>query len=111
MTLYHGTSWARWQSIQKDGVLKIAPSGVEGVSMTPDMEVATYFAELAADADESETVILTLDRAALEEGGFEVEDFVDDVWDEEEGEGACEWEQEVICWSDIPASFILSAKS
>lgn len=96
--LYHGTSAKRFERMQEDGFIKVAPIGVECVSTSRKREVAQYFAELAADCDQSSVIILELDPAALVAAGLELDEFSDPVW----GEGECEWEEEIACWQDIP---------
>lgn len=107
--LYHGTSEKRWESIKAGGVIKVAPSGMKCVSTSPDKEVARYFADLAADTDDSSPVILLLDREALERADFELEEVVDTVWDTDEVQDACAWEQEVAIWQPVPLDFVRTA--
>ena len=92
MTLYHGTSADRWASIQRDGVLRCAPYGDQHVSLTDCSKVARYFADVSADCDGCEAVILTVDAA-----GLPTEPFVSEVFPD------CEWERETACLVDIPA--------
>lgn len=100
MTLYHGTSVKRWDSIQSDGVLKKAPYGDQHVSLTDDPKVAAYFAELAADCDECDGVILAVDA-----DGLETEPFVSNAFED------CEWERETACLEDIPLARVSLAAS
>jgi RNA:NAD 2'-phosphotransferase (TPT1/KptA family) len=91
--LYHGTSSKRWESIQADGILRKAPYGDQHVSLTDTIGVARYFAELAADCDECEAVVLSVDAE-----GLNTEPFVSNAFEE------CEWERETACLEDIPLS-------
>lgn len=100
--LYHGTSAKRWELIKGDRTLRVAPYGVQGVSMTDSREVAAYFADLAADCDCCAPVVLRVDASALIADGFELEPFEDGVWGEEE----CAWERETVCWRDIPITYV-----
>lgn len=93
VTFYHGTCEIRWQSIQRDGWLKCAPYGDQHVSLTDCPKVARYFADLAADCDQCEPVILGVDAS-----GLQTEPFVSAVWE------GCEWERETACLEDIPLS-------
>jgi hypothetical protein len=101
--LFHGMSTPRWQSIQQDGFLRLPTVGDPKISLTPDRSVAEYWAELASISDKKEGrgdgpgVILVLSHSALETSGHWLTEFSDDVY----GEGECDWEQEVACWSDI----------
>ena len=98
--LYHGTSAARWASIQRDGIIRKAPFGDQGVSLTDLPSVASYFARLAADCDGCEPVILSVDPDELAALGLPLEHFTSNVW----GPGECDWERETMCWAYIPAS-------
>lgn len=92
MTLYHGTSSPRWASIQRDGVLRVAPFGDQCISLTDSREVADYFAANACSGDEGGSpVILTVNA-----DGLNAAPFVSAVWDD------CSWERETACWEDIP---------
>jgi len=99
-TLFHGTSAARWASIQRDGIIRKAPFGDQGVSLTDLLSIASYFARLAAECDGCEPVILSVDADELAALGLSLERFTSDVW----GPGECDWESETMCWADIPAS-------
>lgn len=95
--LYHGTSVKRWESIQRDGVLRIAPYGDQHVSLTTSVSVARHFAELAAECDDCAAIVLMVD-----ERDVQAEPFSSDVW----GEGECDWEKERACFDDIPLAKI-----
>lgn len=89
--LYHGTSRKRWESIQTDGVLRMAPYGDQHVSLTDTIGVARYFAELAADCDGCSAIILLVDA-----NGLQTEQFVSNAFED------CGWERETACLEDIP---------
>ena len=85
--LFHGTNSTRLELIQKEGRINPAPFGDRHVSMTDCPEVAAYFANLAASADEgSVPIILVIDPAKVD-----VEPFSSSVW----GDGRCDWEREL----------------
>lgn len=96
--LYHGTSETRFSSIMIEGVVRCAPYGIRCVSLSPNIEVAKYFAQLAADTDDCDPIILRVARVRLESAGYDLDEISDDVW----GDGECDWEEEVACWNDIP---------
>lgn len=100
--LYHGTSLDRAGKIMREGLIRVAPCGVQAVSMTDDINVALYFASLAADADRSTPIVLPIDGEALTKDGYELEPFSDGVW----GAGECDWERETVCWRDIPLKYV-----
>ena len=110
--LFHGTSMSRWRSIQQDGRLRLPTSGDLKISLTTDFGVAVYWAKLASASDGTVAecraalaaianrkagVVLVLSHSALETSGHWLTEFNDDFW----GEGECDWEQEIACWSDI----------
>ena len=109
--LFHGTSTPRWRSIQQDGVLRLPTSGDLKISLTTDLGVAKYWADLAVWTDRRDrlgdgpSVILTLSHSELDAAGHWLTEFSDDVW----GEGECDWEQEIACWSDIEISQVAIA--
>ena len=84
--LFHGTSSSRLTGIVSAGQIDPAPSGDQHVSLTDDIEVAAYFANLASDADEDATPVILV----IEGGKVEALPFSSDVW----GKGACDWERE-----------------
>lgn len=100
--LYHGTTLKRWAGIQEVGAIMPARTGVKMVSMTTKREVADYFANNSNSYDKTGTVILQIDANALEKDGYVLEEFSDPVW----GEGQCDWENEVICETQIPLSYV-----
>jgi hypothetical protein len=102
MSLYHGTTAKRLAKIEADGTIRIAPIGVAVVSMTATPEIAAFFAKVSNDYDKSKPVILEIDDEALIRDGFVLEPFSDPIW----GEGSCDWEQETICETDIPFSYV-----
>jgi hypothetical protein len=110
--LFHGTSTPRWRSIQRDGRLRFPTSGDPKISFTTDLGVANYWADLAAWTDQKEgrgdgpCVILVLSCADLDASGHWLTEFSDDVW----GEGECDWELEVACWSDIELARVPSLR-
>jgi hypothetical protein len=109
--LFHGTSTPRWRSIQQSGVLRLPTSGDLKISLTTDRGVAEYFADLAAWTDRTDRlgdgpgVIIVLSRSALEASGHRLTEFRDDFW----GDGECDWEEELACWSDIDISQVTAA--
>lgn len=103
--LYHGTTTKRWAAIQEVGAILPARIGVKVVSMTTERKVADYFADNSASFDKCGTVILQIDRAALEKDGFVLEEFSDPVW----GDGECDWEKEVACETPIPLIYVTRA--
>lgn len=104
--LYHGTSSAIWAVVQSEGFLRPAPFGHQHISLTTDVHVARYFAQLAVDAAEgpdcNEPVILLADRADLEAVGIRPTPFVDPIW----GIGECEWEREEAVSRPIPCDLL-----
>lgn len=102
--LYHGTSKARFQKIMAEGALLCADVGVPVVCTSRSLKVAEYWASLAAQTDGREGrgdgtgVVLALDWSALDGAGFLLVNRSDPIW----GDGECDWEEEVSCWSDIP---------
>jgi hypothetical protein len=71
--------------------------------LTPDQLVAEHFARQSAQTDLEEErgdgtgIIISLSRAALDRAGYLLTDYSDAVW----GDGACDWEKEIACWSPI----------
>jgi len=107
--LFHGTTARRWQGIQEDRLLRVAPLGVNAVSMSDDPRVALYFARMAVYVELSERlglnaepIILAVDAKALLSEGYKLERFSDPIW----GQGNCDWEREVVCWTDVPLRFV-----
>jgi hypothetical protein len=104
LSLHHGTSTARLQSILKERRLRIAKSGDPYVSMTTEKPVAQYFACGAAFGDQhdrpgepAKPVVLVLDGERLLAFGYKLFSTSSPVW----GDGACDWENEISCASDI----------
>lgn len=84
--LFHGTSSSRLNGILSAGQIDPAPSGDRHVSLTDDIEIAAYFANLASHTDEGATPVILV----VEAGKVEAVPFSSDVW----GKGACDWERE-----------------
>lgn len=106
MSYFHGTSLKRWKEIQESRFLKRAPCGDLCVSMTSDLAVAHYFADLAVQGDlgyglgsslasrENGPIVLV-----VETRGLNVAPFSSLAWGEN---GECDWERETAYWEDIP---------
>src|SRR3954451_4292516 len=83
------------------------------MSLATDRSFAKYWPELASITDgkagrgEGPGVILVLSHSALATSGHWLTEFSDDVW----GEGECDWEREVACWSDIEIAQVMVAQS
>ncbi len=102
--LYHGTSTARLTSIIASDCMQTSRSATPVVSTTLEYSVGEYFACAAVFGDEHDQpdkptlpIVLILDGEALLKSGYFLTEFSDDVW----GEGECDWESEIACWSDI----------
>ena len=102
--LYHGTSQARRESILRDGMIRRAQSGPAKVALTNSVDVAAYWAALAADTDRQDgrgdgaAVVLCVDADQVS-----AEVYSDPIW----GDGECDWEREVAVWGDVPCSAIV----
>jgi hypothetical protein len=102
--VYHGTSTRRLKRILSEKRLRVSATGDRKVALTTERSVAEYWACTAvvgdkhdhSDAD-SQPVVLTLDGEGLVALHYELEGHSDPVW----GDGACDWENEVACRSDI----------
>ena len=102
--LYHGTSTYRLKEILRENRLLLPPAGDQKISLTTERSVAEYFACNAVFGDhqghpdeESKPVLLVLDGAGLLALQYELERFSDPIW----GDGECDWENEIACWTDI----------
>ncbi|MGH7095485.1 MAG: hypothetical protein ACREFB_18375 [Stellaceae bacterium] len=111
--LYHGTTALRLQSILRDGRLRADICGwmPPKVSLTPDREVAEYFAMVSDSGDhhdhpqeETGSVVLTLDRDAVERLA-RLQPYSDCFW----GDGECDWERELVAGQDIELQDVLVA--
>ena len=76
------------------------------LALTPDRQVAEYFAHLAAGpygdgrnapGEESKPVVLVLDGEGLALFNYDLRTYSDPCW----GEGGCDWENEIACYRDI----------
>jgi hypothetical protein len=110
--LFHGTSLHRWQSIRMEGCLRLPTVGDRKISLTPDRNVAGYWAEQSSLCDLQEGrgdgvgVVLVLYLVSLDASGHWLTGFRDAVW----GDGECDWEQEIACWSSIDVIHVKEAQ-
>ena len=101
--LYHGTSIARLRRILSEGRLAVSATGPDRkVSLTTEVSVAEYFACHAVLGDRrsgvvSKPIVLLIDGEGLLELNYELTAFSDPIW----GDGRCDWENEIACWTDI----------
>ena len=102
--LYHGTTSRRLRDILRENRLRLPQAGDQKISLTTERSVAEYFASNAVFGDhrshpdeESKPVLLLLDGAGLLALHYELESFSDPIW----GDGECDWENEIACWTDI----------
>jgi len=104
--LYHGTSIARLRRILSEGRLAVSATGPDRkVSLTTEVSVAEYFACHAVLGDRrsgvvSKPIVLLIDGEGLLELNYELTAFSDPIW----GDGRCDWENEIACWTDIKPS-------
>lgn len=102
--LYHGTSTRRLKEIRRENCLRMSATGERKIALTTERSVADYFAcnavfgdLLARPGEKSEPVLLILDGEALVADHYELEGYRDTIM----GDGECDWENEIACWSDI----------
>src|SRR5215472_12933048 len=102
--LYHGTSTRRLKEILREKRLRASATGDRKVALTTEYSVAEYWASTAVVGDrhdypdeDSRPVLLALDGEGLLELRYELEGHSDPFW----GDGECDWENELACWSDI----------
>jgi hypothetical protein len=84
----------------------MSDSGPRKLSLTPDRQVAEYWAHIAAGStgdgrnapdEESKPVVLVLDGEGLALFNYDLKPYVDPFG----GKGACDWENEIACYRDI----------
>lgn len=102
--LYQGTSTRRLKEIRRDNCLRISATGERKIALTTERSVADYFAcnavfgdLLAHPGEKSEPVLLIIDGEARVADHYELEGYRDTI----KGDGECDWENEIACWSDI----------
>lgn len=96
------------ESIIRDGLIRIAPCGIEAVSTSIDRDVAISFGLHAAMADKAAygqdafVKLLKIDSDQMIIDGYRIKSFSDPVW----GAGECDWEKEFVCYLDIPMRYV-----